>query len=153
MVSEHESGYMCGFSVYKGKNSTELVGLNATLDPPCTVTNKTVMGLLESTKMLDQHRTIFFDNYFSSAELCEELLYRDSYACGTVCPHRKGLPKAVTAKKIKLKKGKVVYRRKENMLCLRLFDKWSVCLLSTKHRAFELKVKDNYLAQPVIKPV
>ena len=28
-------------------------------------TMKTVMGLLESTKNLDQHRTIFFDNYFS----------------------------------------------------------------------------------------
>ena len=33
MVSEHESGYMCDFSVYTRKNSTELVGLNATLDP------------------------------------------------------------------------------------------------------------------------
>ena len=74
MVSEHESRYMCGFSVYTGKSSIELMGLNTTLDPCCTVTNKTVMGLLESTKMLDQHRTIFVDNYFSSAELCEELL-------------------------------------------------------------------------------
>ena len=27
MVSEHESGYMCGFSVYTGKNSTEHVGV------------------------------------------------------------------------------------------------------------------------------
>ena len=53
MVSEHESGYMCGFSVYTGKNSTELVGLNTTLDPWCTVTKKTVMGLLQSTIMFD----------------------------------------------------------------------------------------------------
>ena len=129
------------------------MGLNATLDLHCTVTTKTVMSLLESTEMLDQHRTIFFDNYFSSAELCEELLYHDSYACGTVRSHCKGLLNAVTGKKIKLKKGEVVYRRKENMLCLRWFDKWSVCLLSTKHRACQSKVKDNYLGQPVIKPI
>ena len=153
MVSEHESGYMCGFSVYTGKNSTELVGLNATLDLRCTVTTKTVTGLLQSTNMLDQHRTIFFDNYFTSPELCEELLYQDSYACGMVRPHRKGLPKAVTSKKIKLKKGEVIYRRKENMLCVRWFDKRNVIMLSTKHRAFESKVKDNYLGQPIVKPV
>ena len=153
MVSEHESGYMCGFSVYTGKNSTELVGLNATLDLWCTVTTKTVMVLLQSTNMLDQHRTIFFDNYLSSPELCEKLLYRDSYACGTVHPHCKGLLQAVTSKKIKLKKGEVIYRRKENILCLRWFDRRDVIMLSTKHRAFESKVKDNYLGQPVVKPI
>ena len=63
----------------QGKTQLNIVGLNATLDPYCTVTMKTVMGLLESTKMLDQHRTIFFDNYFSSPKLCEELLCHDSY--------------------------------------------------------------------------
>ena len=29
----------------------------------------------------------------------------------------------------------------------------SVIMLSTKHRAFQSKVKDNYLGQPVVKPV
>ena len=66
---------------------------------------KMVMGLLQSTNMLGQHRTIFFDNYFNSPELCEELLYHNLYVCGMVQPHCKGLPKAVTGKKIKLKKG------------------------------------------------
>ena len=117
------------------------------------MTMKTVMGLLQSTNMLDQHRTIFFDNYFTSLELCDELLYRDSYACGTVRPHYKGLLKAVTSKKIKLKKGEVIYRRKENMLCLRWFNKRNMIMLSTKHRAFESKVKDNYLGQPIVKPI
>ena len=68
-------------------------------------------------------------------------------------PHCKGPPKAVTAKSIKLKKGEIFYRRKEHMLCLRWFDKCSVCVLWTKHNAFQSKVKDNYLGQPVIKLV
>ena len=52
-----------------------------------------------------------------------------------------------------IEKGEVIYRRKENMLCLTWLDKQSVCVLSTKHTAFQSKVKDNYLGQPVIKPV
>ena len=64
MVSEHQTGYMCGFSVYTGKSSTELISQNATLDPDCTVTTKTVMGLLHRTQLLDNHGTVFFDNYF-----------------------------------------------------------------------------------------
>ena len=110
MVSEHESGYICEFSVYTGRASSELLLQNSMLDPYCTVTMKTVMGLLQSTNMLDKHRTVFFDNYFSSPELCEELFYRDSYACRMV--HG--------TKKLKLKKGKTVYRRKRNMLCLQM---------------------------------
>ena len=64
MVSENVSGYISGFSVYTGKNSNELVAENATLDPNCTTTTKTVMGLLHKTQLLDNHQTVFFDNYF-----------------------------------------------------------------------------------------
>ena len=64
MVSEHLTGYMCGFSVYTGKSANELDPQNATLDPDCTITTKTVMGLLHKTRLLDNHRTVFFDNYF-----------------------------------------------------------------------------------------
>ena len=33
MVSKHQSGYICGFSVYTGKGSNELLSQNSTLDP------------------------------------------------------------------------------------------------------------------------
>ena len=67
------------------------------------------MCLLEKTKLLDKHRTFFFDNYFNSPEVLDELRYHDSYGCGTVCGHHKGLPKAVVSKKIKLKKGAAIF--------------------------------------------
>ena len=95
MVSEHESGYIFGFSVYTGRESSELLAQNSKPDPDCTVTMKTVMDLLQSTNMFDKHITVFFDNYFSSPELCSELLYHDLYACGTVCASCKDLPKVV----------------------------------------------------------
>ena len=65
---------------------------------------------------------------------------------------RKGLPKAVVAKTVKLKKGESVFRRKGNILCLKWFDKWQVTLISTIHQAVELQVKTNFVGQPVIKP-
>ena len=64
MVSEQESGYICGFSIYTGKSSNKLVSADATLDKDCSITTKTVMGLLQRTRLLDNQRTVFFDNYF-----------------------------------------------------------------------------------------
>ena len=61
MVSEQMSGNICAFSVYTGKSSNELITQNATLDPDYTTTTKTVMGLLYKTKLLDSHRTVFFE--------------------------------------------------------------------------------------------
>ena len=98
-MSEHESGYICGFSVYTCKSSNELIGQNCTLDLDCTITTKTVMGLLQNNKLLDKQRTVFFDNYFNSLELLHELRFQDTYACSTVHTHCKGLPKAVVSKK------------------------------------------------------
>ena len=82
MVSEHLSGYISGFSVYTGKTANDLVAEKATLDPYCSVMMKTVMGLLQKTNLLDNHHTVFFDNYFNSCELLEDMLYRDPYGAG-----------------------------------------------------------------------
>ena len=49
MVSEHKTGYMCGFSVYTGKVANELLAENAVSTDECTTTTKTVMGLLQRT--------------------------------------------------------------------------------------------------------
>ena len=64
MVSEQESGYIGGFSIYTGKSSNELVLADATLDKDFSITTKMVMGLLQRTRLLNNHRTVFFDNYF-----------------------------------------------------------------------------------------
>ena len=64
-----------------------------------------------------------------------------------------GSTQSSNREKIQIEKGEVVYRRKENMLCLRWFEKQSVYVLSTNHTVFQSKVKYNYLGQLVIKPV
>ena len=73
MVSEHEMGYICRFSVYTGRASNELLREKCTIDPDCTITTRTVMAILQRNNLLDDHRTVFFDNWFTSCELLAEL--------------------------------------------------------------------------------
>ena len=46
---------------------------------------------------------IFFDNFFSTVKLFDDLLEDDIYACGTFRKDRKGIPKDI--KDVKLGKG------------------------------------------------
>ena len=144
-ISEATSGYIIGFHIYTGKNGSCVSSLSYPLDPECTKTTKIVLGLLESTKLLDKGHHIYMDNYYTSPELFSELFYRETYACGTVRQNRKGLPTSVKQAKLKLLQS--VYLRSGPMLCL----KWSgekkkstkkpVTILSTIHEAMELLTK------------
>ena len=93
MVSEQETGYISAFSVCTGSECNELVQRNATMDPSCSITAKTIMGLLDSGNLLDMHRHVWFDNWFNSVKLLLEMLARDTYGAGTVRTNRKDLPK------------------------------------------------------------
>ena len=52
-----------------------------------------------------------------------------------------------------MKKGDAVFRRKEYLLCLKIFDKRPVTMLSSKHHAVQSFVKNNYCREPITKPV
>ena len=121
MVSENKTGYISGFSVYTGKTSNELVAENAVSSDECTTTTKTVMGLLQKARLLDNYRSVYFDNWFNSLQLLDEMFKRKTLGAGTMRINRLGLPKAVVQKK--LKKGETVYRHKGNVLCLKWCDK------------------------------
>ena len=160
-VSEAQSGYIVGFHIYTGKSGPCISNASRPLDQEVTKTTKIVLGLLESTNLLDKGHHIYMDNYYSSPELFSELYYRETYSCGTVRLNRKGLPNAV--KKAKLQPLQSFFLRNGPLLCL----KWSgekkttknkkkkpVVMLSTIHNASELlmKKKDahgNRIPKPV----
>ena len=52
-----------------------------------------------------------------------------------------------------MKKGDAVFRLKEYLLCLKIFDKRPVTVLSSKHHAIQSFVKNNYRGEPITKPV
>ena len=118
-VSESESGYILGFHVYTGKDSSCISKYSKPLDPDCTKTTRVVLGLLEEAKLLDKGHHIYMDNYYSSPELFHELFHCETYACGTARLIRKGMPKTVA--NAKLKPLESVFMRNGPLLCL----KWS----------------------------
>ena len=157
-VSEAESGYILGFHVYTGNDSSCISNSSRPLDPDCGKTTKVVLGLLEQTDLLDKGHHIYMDNYYSSPELFHELFYRHTYACGTARLIRKGMPKTVA--KTKLKPLESVFMRNGPLLCL----KWSgpkkksakkpVTMLSTIHAADELLTqKKDFHGNRIPKPV
>ena len=79
MVSEHKTGYMARFSVYTGQVANELVAKNAVSSEECTMATKTVMGLLQRMQLLDNYRSVYFDNWFNSPQLLDEM-----YNCKTL---------------------------------------------------------------------
>ena len=60
------------------------------------------------------------------------LLVNNTYACETVCTHRKGLPTAVTKSNIKKQtQGDFVLQQKGNMAVVSWHDKRTVLVLAT----------------------
>ena len=94
-VSEANSSYIVGFHIYTGKKGPCISNASRPLDQEVTKTTKIVLGLLESTNLLDKGHHVYMDNYYTSPELFSELYYRETYSCGTVRLNRKGLPNAV----------------------------------------------------------
>ena len=149
-VSEASSGYILGFHVYTGKDSSDVGNLSKPLDDSCTKMTKTVLGLLEQTKLLDKGHHIYMDNYYSSPELFDELYYRQTYACGTARQMRKGMPK--TLGKCKLTPLQTAYMRNGPFLCLKWVGqkmkskKKPVTILTTIHEANEVltRKKDSH---------
>ena len=145
MVSEAETGYICGFEVYTGKDSKH--------DAECTKTTSTVMDLLDSIKLLDKGHHVYFDNYYNSPELIEKLLERKTHGCGTVRKdHCQGLPKAVSKAKL-TKRGQTVFHRKGNLLALKWKDKRDVYILTGIHKADSVvSLKRTYKGEKIRKP-
>ena len=89
MTADSQNGYVKNFSVYLGKeaNVPSVNGLGYDV------------ALKMASPFLKKHRHIFFNNFFASTKLMEDLLAQDTYACGTVRSNRKKLPPYVAGGK------------------------------------------------------
>ena len=100
------------------------------------------MTLANRCNLLDKGHRLFFDNYYASPELIEELLHRDTSACGTACSNRKGLPKALYKAKLKpceacFRQSKDINGHPGSILAIKWFDKRDVYMISSCHAATE----------------
>ncbi|CAG5041429.1 unnamed protein product [Parnassius apollo] len=113
-------GYTCKLELYAGKNN-ELVN---------TTPTRVIMSICKH--ILGCGHTLVTDNWYTSLELANELLDKDTHLVGTLRKNRRGLPKAVVDSK--LKPGEVIAMENERGICvLKWKDKRDVLMLSTKH--------------------
>ena len=83
IVSEPNTGYICGFEVYAGDSSGQSHG-NAQELQDASKTSYILLGLLDSVQLLDMGHHVYFDNYYNNPDLIDLLHKRKMYACGQV---------------------------------------------------------------------
>jgi len=99
---------------------------------------------------LDEGRTMYTDNWYSSISLVNELLSRSTNLVGTLRSNRKFNPKDVI--NVKLKKGEIKSSQNENnIVVMKWKDKRNVLMLSTTHKD-NLVATTNKRVQQLFKP-
>ena len=118
MAADSQNGYVNNFSVYLGKeaNVPRVNGVGYDV------------AMKMASSFLKKHRHIFFNNFFASTKLMEDLLAQDTYACGTVRSNRKDLPPYA---KNKLRQGEKVCAQRGKIIFTKWHDKKDISFLST----------------------
>ena len=63
----------------------------------------------------------------------DDLAQKKIFCCGTVRPHRKGMPKDLKPKTLRLKRGDIRVRTRGDLMAVVWKDKRDVCLLTNIH--------------------
>lgn len=120
-VLADETGYCWNFEIYTGKTGNEVeknLGARVVKTLAAPVANK--------------NHKLFFDNFFASVGLMQDLLQEKLFACGTVNMTRKYLPKFKLDKL--LKRGEYEwYSSNTGLAAVKWRDKRSVHLISNYH--------------------
>ena len=118
MAADSQNGYVNNFSVYLGKEA----------DAPRNNGLGYDVVMKMASLFLKKRRHVFFDNFFTSTKLMDDLLAQDTYACGTVRSNRKDLPPCA---KNKLRQGEKVSAQRGKLIFMKWHDKRDISFLST----------------------
>src|SRR5215469_12888690 len=117
-------GYTYDMSVYLGKQRQ-----HATAE--ITATHGTVLQVIRRVEGLG-HK-VFMDSYFTSPALFDDLFQRKINACGTVRHDRRGMPRDIGPKLLKMKRGDIVTRVRGKLRAVRWKDRRDVYILTNMH--------------------
>ncbi|KAI5696018.1 hypothetical protein M8J75_007003 [Diaphorina citri] len=131
-------GYTWSFKIYTGKSSS-------TEESRGQATN---ICLKLSDGLLDQGRTLYVDNYYTSYPLAKAMLAKKTHVVGTVRSNRKEMPPEVMH--AKLKRGEMIAREEQNgIVILNWKDTRNVRMMSTKHEPILVNKVRGRQEQPV----
>ena len=139
MLAESKTGYVSNFDVYLGKA------------PPSDqaelgMVTRVVLNI--SRPFHNSNRHLYFDNFFNSTELLEELLKVGTYGCGTLRANRYPRPYKVGRSCIKLRPGEIKQLQKGNLVATVWFDKRQVAILSTNCQPGEVVTVQRRTKEP-----
>ena len=117
-------GYTYDMSVYLGKQRQHATA-------QITATHGTVLQVVRRVEGLG-HK-IFMDNYFTSPALFDDLFQRKINACGTVRHDRRGMPRDIGPKSLKMKRGDIATRVRGTLRAVRWKDRRDVYVLTNMH--------------------
>lgn len=120
MRADPTNGYVNEFQVYTGKDNS---------NPEVGLATRVVLDL--TRRISGRHHIVNVDNFFSSIDLFQRLLGRDTYARGTVRSNRKGFPSRYLNKKDVKEQGAFKTAQKEEMTACLWMDKKPIFTLST----------------------
>lgn len=121
-LADSETGYLLQFQLYEGKNAQK--PLDRTLG------EHIVLSLADG--VVPTGSQLFFDNFFSSTKLLQELRDIGIFACGTFRTNKKDLPPEVKTDN-KMDRGSYLWRRKRDVIAYQWRDTKNVHLMSNYH--------------------
>ena len=116
-------GYLLDFRIFRGKGG---------YDTPQNFLHRVVMDLAQHWG--GHHRTLYFDNLYTSPALCDDLLQIKIRSCGTCRASRKGLSPNIKKHKDSLLKGERKAWQRGQLGCLLWNDARPVLFLTTHLR-------------------
>lgn len=119
-LCEARTGYCLQFQVYTGKENVQEKGL----------THRVVTDLLKDRYYHKNHH-VYFDNFFTTIPLMNDLADNSTYSCGTIRSDRGKFP--LSFKDAKLERGESVFVSTGNHLAVHWKDKRDVFVTSTIH--------------------
>ena len=123
-------GFTYNMEIYAGKSDTGVREKGVAKK----VCEKLMIGLL------NEGRTLYVDNFYTSYELAVSFLQQKTHVVGTLRSSKKNMPKEVMD--AKLKKGEMISREDENgIVVLKWRDTRDVRMLSTKHKPVFVEVR------------
>nr|XP_032821145.1 uncharacterized protein LOC116948512 isoform X2 [Petromyzon marinus] len=138
-LCESETGYCLNFDIYTGRNRKA--------GPTHGLGHQVVMSLTQPYWHRNHH--VYFDRFFSSPRLLEDMLKCSLYGCSTININRVGLPDE--AKQLKLRnKGDVEFFQKGNLVLTVWRDKRVVVMLTSNSEGKMLTLPDGRLKPDAI---
>lgn len=113
-----ETGYLLNFDIYTGKNDDQ--STNTSLG------EKVVMRLSEPYAY--KNYCCYFDNYFTSISLLDNLLEKKLFACGTIRVNRKHYPSSIMKKDKELKMSEYDFAQSNDIGVTKWKDRGKKCV-------------------------